>query len=266
MTELSRTIRRTPAPLPSPFQPLAEAIAGSRRVMLSTDDASRRALRSVGKVAATTGDTIHVDPDPISSSRIAEVMAHELTHVAHPSPAPRFFDDIDDSPEERKAESVAAVMARSPLAPAASTAAPLAGGLVTARRARDTGTIRRSPAPSGSASSGSISADELAGQLRGGATTGGQVASGPAVVRRSLGAGHTSPSVAGSPPSATIRRDTAVDSPTAAGVDLSPTSPAMTNESFRRYLADNFEHIVEMLEERILRDLERRGGRYWRGL
>jgi hypothetical protein len=72
--------------------------------------------------------------------------------------------------------------------------------------------------------------------------------------------------VAGSPPSATIRRDTAVDSPTAAGVDLSPTSPAMTNESFRRYLADNFEHIVEMLEERILRDLERRGGRYWRGL
>ncbi len=115
MTELSQTIRRTPAPLPMPFRPMSDAITGGRRVMLSTDPASRRALRSVGKIAATTGDTIHLDHAAIPRRRLDEVVAHELTHVAHPSPTPRFFDDIDDSPEERRAEKVASIMARSPL-------------------------------------------------------------------------------------------------------------------------------------------------------
>ena len=142
MSVLSETMRSRPTPLPTTYRPLADAIAGPRPVMLSTDTASRKALRSVGKVAATTGDTIHLDRQAIPSARLDEVMAHELTHVAHPSPAPRFFDDIDDSPEERRAEQVAKVMARSPLAPSATTSAP------PERRRRDTSTIRRSPATS----------------------------------------------------------------------------------------------------------------------
>ena len=164
MTALSETVRRRPAPLPTTYRPLADAITGPRPVMLSTDAASRKALRSVGKVAATTGDTIHLDRQAVSASRLDEVMAHELTHIAHPSPVPRFFDDIDDSPEERRAEQVAKVMARSPLAPSATTSAP------PARRRRDEATIRRSPAsaqpPTARGSSaGTVSAQELAASL-----------------------------------------------------------------------------------------------------
>ena len=111
--------------------------------MLSTDTASRKALRSVGKVAATTGDTIHLDRQAIPTARLDEVMAHELTHIAHPSPTPRFFDDLDDSPEERTAEHVGRIMARSPMAPSASCDT---GGSTGAPSRARSGVVRRMPA------------------------------------------------------------------------------------------------------------------------
>ena len=115
LTELSHGERRQPQPLPAPYRPMAEAITGHHRVLISTDDASRRALRAVNKVAATTGDVIHLAAPPVVGPRHTEVMAHELTHVAHPSPAPRFFADDDRGPEERRADEIARVIARSPL-------------------------------------------------------------------------------------------------------------------------------------------------------
>jgi hypothetical protein len=166
MTELSQTVRHTSAPLPMPFRPMSDAITGGRRVMLSTDPASRRAFRSVGKMAATTGDTIHLDHAAIPRRRLDEVLAHELTHVAHPSPAPRFFDDVDDSPEERRAEKVASIMARSPLAPSSTVAAPRASSDTIRRSVDHAGGGAREGASS-SSSSGTISADALAARLAG---------------------------------------------------------------------------------------------------
>ena len=95
----------------------------------------RRALARVGKLAATTGDTIH-----LASPRPApEVIAHELTHVAHPSPVPRFFDDDDRGPEERQAEQVAAIMRRAPILPRTRRRPPRAAepsGTISAARPR----------------------------------------------------------------------------------------------------------------------------------
>ncbi len=257
MSVLSETIRRRPAPLPTTYRPLADAIAGPRPVMLSTDTASRKALRSVGKVAATTGDTIHLDHQSIPSARLDEVMAHELTHIAHPSPTPRFFDDIDDSPEERRAEQVAKVMARSPLAPSATTSAP------PERRRRDTSTIRRSPATSApsssssSSSSGSVSAQALAASL-----TGGRSPARSDVVQRWEKA-SPSPSLT-SPSSSSSSSSTSSKTAPQIGAHRATKDSNPSAEWFREQLDANLDHVVRLLEDRMIVELERRGGRAWR--
>jgi Domain of unknown function (DUF4157) len=278
MTELSQTVRRTPAPLPMPFRPMSDAITGGRRVMLSTDPASRRALRSVGKIAATTGDTIHLDHAAIPRRRLDEVVAHELTHVAHPSPTPRFFDDIDDSPEERRAEKVASIMARSPLAPSSTVAAPRSGA------------IRRSPAHAGgggasssassSSSSGTISADALAARLTGSspaaASRSGSSRSGsdpsrdsaaavsrsvtraPAVIRRSPA------NVSAAPVSAAPEQRHAIRRVFADGPESGSGSVDDLNKLVDERIAANVDSLLRMIEDRMIVELERRGGRSWR--
>jgi hypothetical protein len=249
MTALSETVRRNPAPLPTTFRPMADAIAGPRPVMLSTDSASRRALRSVGKVAATTGDTIHLDERAIPSARLAEVMAHELTHIAHPSPAPRFFDDIDDSPEERRAERVARVMAQSPLAPAASLVQPAAR---SGERV-----IRRSPASNAGTSSmrsarptspGSVSAEQLAAQITG-TRSNSHADSSTSVIRRTLADAPTQRTMPPPPPGP--------------DAESSTSAPAMSNEQFLVHFRDNLSEVMGLIEDRMIIELERRGGRTW---
>jgi hypothetical protein len=279
MTALSATVQRRPAPLPTPFRPMADAIAGRRPVMLSTDAASRRALRSVRKVAATTGDTIHLDPDAVPRSRLDEVVAHELTHIAHPSPAPRFFDDIDDSPEERRAEQVARVMARSPLAPSATTSAP------PARRRRDDATIRRSPAAprtatSQGASSGTVSAQALAASLTGTSSSGtsdvvqrwDRASSSPSARSSSSSTSSSSRPQIGSHRSASNEPpDTKSDASSGRSSNGSSggASAPFSNEReaaewFDKRLAANVGPLLRMIEDRMRIELERRGGRNWR--
>lgn len=263
MTELSRTIQRRPDPLPTSFRPMAEAIAGGRTVLLSTDHASRRALRSVGKVAATTADVIHLDPEPVPQDALGEVIAHELTHVAHPSPRPRFFDDVDDSPEERRAEQVAQAMARSPLNPSASIlSAPTGRTGSPVQRRIDRSVPQRPPAPSVSPSappgpsaatadgSSTVSAADLAARITGTPSM--------AAVQRRSASPSASPAPAASPaaPSASPRAE---------------SSPMAMNDDdaeawFREQLRTNFSHLMNMIEDRLVEELERRGGRIWGGL
>ena len=257
MSELSRSIRRSPAPLPTPFRPMADHITGGRKVLLATDDASRRALRSVGKVAATTGDTIHLDTAAATRKGLNAVVAHELTHVANPSPAPRFFDDVVDSPEERRADATARIMARSPLAP---TSSILSAPGTTARRSADT-TIRRSPAAptptSGSTTPGSVSASALAASI-----TGGSTASSPDVIRR-----WNTAQPSGRPPEigSARQRGNSTTSPTA----VEPAAPAFSLQSpdaqrwFEQQLERNIDTIVRRIRDQVVIDLERRGGRLW---
>jgi hypothetical protein len=289
MTALSATVQRRPAPLPTPFRPMADAIAGRRPVMLSTDAASRRALRSVRKVAATTGDTIHLDPDAVPRSRLDEVVAHELTHIAHPSPAPRFFDDIDDSPEERRAEQVASIMARSPLAPSSSVVAPTSPSGVDGSR-----TIRRSAATIGAHRAGPGAAVRSNGGVpsAGASTSGSSMSSAPTVSAAALAArltgSSTSPtSSAPAGPNAVIHRkiaSSATPDPSVSSDPVSASSPPsgsspreapshssapFSNEReaaewFDKRLAANVGPLLRMIEDRMRIELERRGGRNWR--
>jgi hypothetical protein len=225
---------------------MAQAITGHHRVRLSVNDASRRALRSVDKVAATIDNVIHLDKPLASGARAAEVLAHELTHVAHPSPAPRFFDDDVPSPEERQAEQVAKVMARAPLAPNGSISRARATPKPASSPSPDV--IRRSPATS--ASTGGVSAAALAARLTGEASP-----SASQVVRRSPADGPANvqrqPDI--------IRRDVLDQT----GADV---GTAQTDEDFRAQLDEHFEYLLRRIERRMLFELDRRGGRFWRGV
>jgi hypothetical protein len=286
MTSLSATVRRRPAPLPTPFRPMADAIAGPRPVMLSTDAASRRALRSVGKMAATTGDTIHLDPTAVPRARLDEVVAHELTHIAHPSPAPRFFDDIDDSPEERRAEQIARVMARSPLAPSSSVVAPRSGaanGTPIRRSAVTLGGHRAAAAAATRPGGGSPSDSSPSGAWSAGSSSS---SSSSTVSAAALAARLTSGTTAPQDSSSVIHRKMSSSpppAPPAPAVESSPSTPSgrapqessggpsspfgseqEAGQWFDKRLAANVGPLLRMMEDRMRIELERRGGRNWR--
>jgi hypothetical protein len=222
--ELHRHRTERPRPLPVHLRPLATAIVGDRPVNLATGPASRRALAKVGKVAATTGSTIHVNTARPST----EVIAHELTHVAHPSPVARFFDDDDRSPEERQAEQVAAVMRRAPVV-------------------RNTPVLQRA-ARSASASS-TVSAEALASSVTGGGV----------VQRKQTIGGHRARATA-TPTTPSQTPTQVTQAPTVAQTTETSTTPA-TAPSIAPSMDAQFERILELLEDRILAELERRGGR-----
>jgi hypothetical protein len=265
LTELSRGERSQPQPLPAPYRPMAEAITGHHRVLISTDDASRRALRAVNKIAATTGDVIHLAAPPAVGLRHAELLAHELTHVAHPSPAPRFFADDDRGPEERRADEIARVIARSPLAPtasigrrAAASTGPTSGDVI--RRAPVSRSTRGRPSDAGT-----TSAAALAEQITRGATTS---SSSTHTIRRF----DDMPPLPPIPPPNTA--PSLATTSTAASGNLAPGSEAFWKQVesteagsdwFRSQLQANFDRIVRLLERHMIGELERRGGRNWKG-
>lgn len=115
--------------LPQRFEPIARAILPRPdQVRVSTGTASRKALSSVGKVAATSGNIVHLARDLDDSPQSIDILAHELTHVANPSPLVRFFNDDRDSKEERLANEMGSVMAKAPVGtPPASPPPPPAG-------------------------------------------------------------------------------------------------------------------------------------------
>jgi hypothetical protein len=266
-------LQRAPATstaLPSRWRPLATAIVGERPVRISTSAASRAALQAAGKVAATAGNVVHL-ARPLRGDADAPLLAHELAHVANPSAAPRFFDDHRDSPEERRAELVADVIRRSPMLPrpaAGSTApgatirralrpAPTLASLATGR---STSTDR---SPSTSAST-SVSASALAAQISG---------SGSAHVQREFrGGSGPRPSVdrgpsittSGRPPSVmrALTEESDGSSSSSLSTDVRGTWPVLSSQLDSSSLTDFVDWIMEQLEDRIGRELERRGGRY----
>ncbi|MEQ9163285.1 MAG: DUF4157 domain-containing protein [Ilumatobacter fluminis] len=250
LRELGRSPDVAARELPRPFQPLATAIAGSaRQVKLSTDATTRRALDSVGKQAVTVGDTIHLSRPARDDVQTHEVLAHELVHVANPSPVPRFFDDDHRGPEERMAEQVAQVIRRSPIVPA-------------------------SPVPSGSQSAPTAPTSTTAGAVTGGSVGGIRRATAPTSPSGSASPSTSTPS----PPDAdrirrtagiSVRRDALAD-PSADGDEVSGdasiigTGTALERDWFDNLVERTVDRVVQRIEQRVMIELERRGGRHWR--
>jgi hypothetical protein len=250
LVELGRHRREQPRALPVQFRPIAREVVGPRRVMVSSDPASRRALRRVGKVAATTDDVIHLDRAPAVAP--PELIAHELAHIAHPSPTPRFFADPVRGPEERQADEIARVMRAAPVLPRVAGAgdadrasSPIStASATTVQRStssstppRPATTVQRAARTSGS----TVTAADLAARLTRSTPTVQRFETG--TVAPTLGASG----IPGAPPVAAGSPES--PPPTFSGVN--------TTDSL-----DQFQRLVEMLEERIIVELERRGGRF----
>ena len=227
--------------LPARFRPLTTAVV-ARRVRIAHGAVSRSALRAVGRPAATFGDVIHLANAPDASPATTELLAHELVHAANTPTRPRFFAEPGHDDEERTAMRVGST-----------ERAAMRGGGTTmgigrmARTARPSTVepIRRMaavnvaprvvqrqdqpPAPPPPAAATTT--------ITSGATT----ASSTPVIRRSS---------SGARRNEVIRRAVATDA--VAGGDEPQTT---TNR------LDNFEELLDMLEQRILNELERRGGR-----
>jgi hypothetical protein len=229
---------RTPRarPLPRRFEPIARSIVPRPdRVRVSTDLASRAALEAVGKVAATAGDIVHLARPLDASSAMIDILAHELTHVAHPSPAVRFYDDHRDSKEERLASEMGSIMAKAPV-----------------------GTPPVSPPPSTGRSGGSTGqggggqGGVAIGSHRQGSTGIGAMLQGPI--------GPVAPPITdhmagmlgsnASPPSARVGNSIASQ-----GTEASSDFPAALS-------AVDVERLLDALEARVIRELERRGRRW----
>ncbi len=162
------------------------------------------------------------------------------------------------------------MIARSPLAPTASIGRRMTASTAARSSAGDTsldgvldGVIRRSPA-SGSSPARSAGTTVAAAALAEQIMRGGTPSSSPTPTIRRFDNMPPLPPIP--PPSNATSRP-----PTAPPVDTSPGSKAFweqvdsTDEGaawFRNQLQANFDRIVELLEDRIIGELERRGGRF----
>ena len=243
MTELGRHRQERARPLPVQFRSIADVIVADRTPRISTGRASRQALAAVDKVAATTGDVIHLARAPSAgtpSAELAGIIAHELTHVANPSPAPRFFDDDRHSAEERRATEIGEIMRSTRLRPVAaprpSRGAPMS---ITTDFDDATESLRRRVASSGAAGSGG--ADTIQRKFSG-----------------SIG-GHRAQQGSANAASAPATNTLSEAEPLSGA---SATGSSMSRAEFRKLLRENFDAVIELLEDRLIADLERRGGRY----
>jgi hypothetical protein len=249
-----------PVGLPPAVRPLARALVGPRAVDVVAGATTRRALATVGKRAATTGSTIHLERPPAASLSIdeLEVIAHELSHVAQPSPVPRFFAGRTDD-EELDARRVGEQAGgRSRLAAIADGVRPPVGG------------TRGLPVGGVGAVAGLV--DRVEASTR----------AADAVIRRTVAApsaatGPTSPTnppTGASTAASVVRRSTTgpVPSTTASSTAASsaaiirraesgagpPGAPAQTSTEQRERL----DRLVVDLERRLRREAERRRWRY----
>jgi hypothetical protein len=257
----------TPRPLPAEFHAMATAITGrARPPLFTTGPSTRSALAAAGALGATTGAVVHLPATPTGGPAVSAVLAHELTHTRSPVRRPRFFLGgasglLDD--DERQA--LAAGQER--LGQATSTGAgivdslPVGGGGMgavseVATRAARAAVIEASGSPMGSAFSGMRGAagDAFAGLpgMAGNAMPGLQGAAGQAVGDAAEGAAAAMGDAANGVSNAVGGAAHAAESAMAgaAGGAAKPLDP---------------DQVVEIVERRLLREIERRGGR-WAGI
>jgi hypothetical protein len=96
-----------PRSLPAALHAMASAITGrARPPLFTTGPATRNALAAAGALGATTGTVVHLPAVPAPAPAMSAVLAHELMHTRSPVRRPRFLLDgvsglLDD--DERQA-------------------------------------------------------------------------------------------------------------------------------------------------------------------
>jgi len=234
--------------LPAAFHPMATAITGrARPPLFTTGPATRRALTAAGALGATTGTVVHL---PAAPTAVSAVLAHELTHTRNPVRRPRFLLDaasalLDDDERQALSAGRQAVTTGAGIV----DSLPVGGGMgavgdVATRAARAAvleatasplgSALSQGTAFAGNAMSAASGAFESATSAVSGVAEGVTSAAGDAVSAATNLAGGLANAVGGGP----------------AGAAKAALDP---------------DQVVEIVERRLLREIERRGGR-WAGV
>jgi len=251
--------------LPDRFRPLARSLAG-RPILVSHDAASRAALRAVDRPAATLGNVVHLQRSPDSSPNTMEVLAHELVHAASAPSSPRFFGEPDRDHEEQRAHQVGRVARQASVERIDPASLPLGKESVVLPRIiqRTTDTPASSVAAGLSAASPSVQRAPSGSSANSSSTSGGS--SGQAIDHTAGGyaaevfggSGGVSGMVQRAMQDNVIRRDPS------GGADL-PSGLAADSDISTSLRLNQLDELIELIERRVINELERRGGRV-RGL
>ncbi|GIM93932.1 eCIS core domain-containing protein [Paractinoplanes toevensis] len=243
-----------PRALPGALHAMASALTGRARPPLyTTGPNTRHALAAAGALGATTGTVVHLPAAPPSGPAVSAVLAHELMHTRSPVRRPRFLLDgvsglLDDDERGALAAGKQAVTAGAGIV----DSLPVGGGLgavsEVATRAAKAAVIEATASPIGSAFSGLQGAagdafsglQGAAGDLRGAA---GSALSGVQDAASAAGGAVTE----------------------AAGGAMSAVGQAAGAVAGAAKTALDADQVVEIVERRLLREIERRGGR-WAGV
>lgn len=263
--------------LPDRFRPLARSLAG-RPILVSHDAASRAALRAVDRPAATLGNVVHLQRSPDSSPDTMEVLAHELVHAASAPTAPRFFGEPDRDHEEHRAHQVGRVARQASVERIDPASLPLGKESVVLPRIIQ----RTTDAPESSAAASRA----LSGMSGSGASSAvGLSAASPSVQRAPSGSSSTSGGPSGQAIDHTAggytaevfggsggvagmvqraMQDNIIRRDPSGGADL-PSGLAADSDISTSLRLNQLDELIELIERRVINELERRGGRV-RGL
>ncbi|MEU0885665.1 DUF4157 domain-containing protein [Lentzea sp. NPDC005914] len=254
----------SPRPFPTALRPLVRRYAGdTERPSYTTGPRTRRALAEAGALGATTGTVVHLPELPSTQPSVVGVLAHELTHTRQPVTRPRFLlrraTGAVDS-DERAALSANRTVRRWPDL----TSGP-AGALSTAAGVVD-------QLPVGGA--GAAVAEAAATAARAAvvetfaSATGGRsaLAAAGGAVDQTLSQVAELPGVPGSDARSLSGQAQATVS-TVAGrtADQVPVTAAGQQAAGQQSVQAgriDIDRLTRELEQRLLRQLERRGGRY----
>jgi hypothetical protein len=246
----------TPRPLPSAMTPLVRSIVGPRvEPSYTTGPATRFALAAAGAVGASSGSVLHLPaPLPAAPGAMLGVVAHELVHLRRPATRPRFLLRLtpgDADADEREALDVGRRVQSAAAEPRSLGAGIIdrlpVGGIGPARATAEAADLTGFPGPAGGAPSPSTAAGTWTAAGSGFATPddapveagGGQgpgwEAGGQDEPVRTTGTDGTAASSRGA------------GGPGGAGTGAGPV---------------DVDRLAEAVEERVLRQIERRGGRY----
>jgi hypothetical protein len=262
-----------PRALPTAFHAMATALTGRARPPLFTAGPNtRHALAAAGALGATTGTVVHLPALPTSAPAVSAVLAHELTHTRSPVRRPRFLLGgasglLDD--DERQALAAGREAAGAGIV----ESLPVGGGMgavgEVATRAARAAIMEASASPvlggfpSMSAQSAiagiSGTLQDAAGTVTSGLTDAANgLTNGLAGAGGMAGAGGLAGAggVAGA-----VGPAGAAGLVGAAGNALGEMSSAADSAK----AALDAEQVVEIVERRLLREIERRGGR-WAGV
>jgi hypothetical protein len=246
----------TPRPLPSAMTPLVRSIVGPRvEPSYTTGPATRFALAAAGAVGASSGSVLHLPgPPPAAPGAMLGVVAHELVHLRRPATRPRFLLRLtpgDADADEREALDVGRRVQSAAAEPRSLGAGIIdrlpVGGIGPARATAEAADLTGFPGPAAGAPSPSTAAGAWTAAGGGFATPDDTPVEAGGEQGPGWGAGGQDEAVR-----TTGTDGTAASSRAAAGAGGAATGAGPVD----------VDRLAEAVEERVLRQIERRGGRY----